>query len=219
MDAATLQNRIYSGYGKAAKRIGYAFGVYRPTSATANPIQPGNLITTLLATFTVSGIGFNFEKPSAYKNPLFNGLFDATLVLPGDYMVNATHGTYFVASLPDQVPPLCVQCDRVISIKAPGPAKTFGAQTAYSGSTLANEVAVMSLYPASILLDARGRSTEVALPMDLPAPFFQILLPAIAGVDVRSGMAISDDQGRRYIISAAENSFLGWRISAQQAVT
>lgn len=219
MDAATLQTRINTGTGKAAQRVGYTFSLYRPVDPDTNPIVPWNLITTLPASFTITGTGFNFEKPMTYKSPLFNGLFDATLVDIGDYFVSPTHGTYFVAGMQDLAPPLCVLCNRTVSFVAPGPAKTFGAQAAYSGTTAANEQPVVTTWPASVLFDARGRTNEIALPLDLPSPFFSILIPALPGIDIRAGMVMNDDQSRRYVVAAAENSPLGWRISAQQAQT
>lgn len=219
MDAATLQDRIYAGYGRAAKRTGYSFEIHRPASALSAPIVAPTLIATIPANFLVYGSKFQFEKQSSYKQPTYNGLFDARLCRVGDYLYNATHGAYFIAGLAEQVPPLCVGCNRTVSITKPGPAKGFGAQAAYSGADPAVDLAVLTLWPASIIYDARGREHEQDLPLDLRNPFFTILLPVTLGVDIRSGMIVTDDQGRRYIIGAAENSPLGWRISSQQAMT
>jgi hypothetical protein len=219
MDAATLQARINAGNGKAAARLGFSFDVYRPASDTANPIVPGNKITTLPAAFASTGTGFNFEKPSLYTNPVFNGLFDATLVRVGDYLVNVAHGTYFVAQLADIVPHVAVQCNRIITVLSPGTSKTYGAQSPYSGTTPATETQVLTSYPASLIFDARGKASDVKLPLDLPAPNYQILAPVTLAADLRSGMIINDDNNRRYIISATEDSPMGWRIWAQQAVT
>lgn len=217
MDAATIQKKINAGYGKAAARVGFAFQQWRPTSS-ANPTTAGNNIGALNASFTVKGATFNFTQPAAYKDVLFNGLFDASQTQVGDYLVGA-NDTYFIAQQQDLLPPLCVRCNRIVSVWAPGPSKVFGADSNYGGTTPASESAVMTAWPASIMFDARGRVTEVGLPTDLPSPFFQILLPAWGAVDVRSSRFVSDDLGRRYTIAAAERSPLGWRLSAQQAVT
>lgn len=220
MDAQTIQAKINYGYGAAAQRVGYAFSQYRPADPL-NPIEASSLLGTLNAAFTVKATGFSFEKPGAHKDVLWNGLFDATNVQVGDYLTAEGHGTYFVAALQDLLPPLCVECNRTITVTEPGPTESYGINPAstYGGTTESNETAVMTGWPASILFDARGRATEVGLPLDLPSPFFVILLPYASGIDIRTSNAVSDDLGRRYVISASEQTALGWRIFAQQAVT
>lgn len=217
MDAATIQAKINAGYGKAAARVGFTFQQWRPTSA-ANPTTSGQNVGALNASFTVTGATFNFTLPAAYKDVLFKGLFDASQTQVGDYLVGA-NDTYFIAQRQDLLPPLCVRCNRVVTVYAPGPSKVFGADSNYGGTAPASETALMASWPASIMFDARGRATEVGLPTDLPSPFFQILLPAWSDVDVRSSCFVVDDLTRRYTIAAAERSPLGWRLSAQQAVT
>jgi hypothetical protein len=219
MDAAALQDRIYAGYGHAAKRTGFNFEVHRPTSQWRGPIDASSRVATIPANFTVYGTGFQFEKQSTYKQPTYNGMFDARVCKVGDYLFNAVRGTYFIAGLAEQGPPLCVGCNRTVSITSAGPAKSFGAQAPYSGADPAKDQDVLVNWPASIIYDARGRANEQGLPLDLGSPFFGILLPATPGIDIRSGMIVTDDQTRRYIIGAAENTQLGWRISSQQAVT
>jgi hypothetical protein len=219
MDAATLQSRIWKGYGRAALRIGYSFELHRPASQYRTPIEPASKIATLPANFTVYAAGFSFQMQSSYKRPTYNGLFDATLAKVGDYLFNAAHGTYFIAGLAEQVPPLCVGCDRIVTITTAGPPKGFGAQAAYSGADPAKDSQILVNWPASIIYDARGRANEQALPLDLPSPFFMMLLPVTPGVDIRGGMIVTDDHDRRYIIGAAENSSLGWRCSIEQVAT
>lgn len=220
MDAAAIQAKVYAGYGKAASRVGFTFAIYRPTADAQSPITPGNKIGSVPAAFTQTGSGFNFEKPGVDKNALYNGLFDATTVAVGDYLVCDGQPIYFVAQLQHIAPPLCVRCNRAVTVVAPGPAVSgFGKQAPYAGSTAANEQPEVGGWPASILLEARGRQNEVALPLDSPSPFFAILLPPTLTTDVRSGMTVRDDNGRRYLIAGSELSDYGWRLTAQQAVT
>lgn len=222
MDAATIQGKVYAGYAKAAVRVGFEFDVFRPAGASS-PLASGNKIATINAAFTPGVTKFNFDKAPAHKDELFTGLYDGTQTRLGDYMVATSgqggQGAYFVANMPSLQPILAVKCNRTVTISTPGPSTTFGAQPAYMGSTPANQAAVMTGWPVSLLFDARGRATEVGLPGDLPSPFFSILLPALSGVDVRSGMVIGDDLGRQFVIAASELSPLGWRLTAQQAVT
>lgn len=216
--AAAIQAKVNSGYGKAARHLGYAFAVYRP-SATSEPMAAGNFVQSLNAVFTSRAAGFNFQITSEYKNPLFHGLFDPTNVNVGDYLSAQGHGNYFVASKQDLAPILCVQCNNTITIKRAGCVGGVGAQ-GYSGSTASSEMPVMTDWPASVIYEARGKNTGAGLPMDELNPYFVILVPALPGVDVRPSDIIydSDTPSRRYIVTASELSGLGWRIVAQHAV-
>jgi hypothetical protein len=49
MDAATLQARINSGYGKAAQRVGYPFTVYRHTVLAGPVLVPASRNKTSLS--------------------------------------------------------------------------------------------------------------------------------------------------------------------------
>jgi hypothetical protein len=60
----------------------------------------------------------------------------------------------------------------------------------------------------------------VDLPGDVRNPSWLILLPPLPGnVYLRSADVITDEQSRRYVISSAELTDLGWRISAMQVLT
>jgi hypothetical protein len=219
MDAARLQAKLNSGYGKAALRLGYQFTVYRPVSVS-NPISAANVSgSPLNAVFTPRAAGFNFQITSEYKNPEFHGLFDATSVNVGDYLVNASHGTYFVAAEQDLLPHLCIQCNNTVTVKRSACPPGAGAQ-GYSGSTATTAVSIMTNWPASVIYEARGKNTGAGLPMDELNPYFVILMPALSGVDVRLSDIIYDSNTpqRRYIVTASERSDLGWRIIAQHAV-
>lgn len=220
MDAARLQSKVYSGYGKAAQRIGYAFTVYRPQDGS-NPIVGGNIVgVPVNASFTPRAAGFNFQITSDYKNALFHGLFDATSINVGDYLSSGGHGIYFVISKADILPVLCVQCNNIITVSrtmAPSGAGVVG----YIGATSDDQEPLMTSWPASVIYDARGKNSGAQLPLDDVKPYFDILLPALAGVDIRTSDIITDSNNpaRRYLVTASERSALGWRIVAQLAVT
>ncbi|MGH6957536.1 MAG: hypothetical protein ACREEW_12805 [Caulobacteraceae bacterium] len=218
MQAAAIQAKVWSGYGLAAARVGVGFGHYRP-SGPANPISPANLLGQIEAAFTVAPSGFDFLRAPRHKDATFTGLFDASAAEVGDYLVGPTGTTYFVAGLAPLRPPLCVLCNRTLTVLTPGPSTTFGAQAGYMGTTAANETSAMTAWPANLLFEARGRATEVGLPLDLPSAFYSVLMPALSGVDVRTGMILADDDARRYVVSASERSGFGWRLLAQQAVS
>lgn len=210
MDGATLQSRIYKGYGQAAKRIGYQYQQYRANSAI-NPLTT-TLIQSLFCSFTTN---FNFNQPNKYGQATWLGLFDASLVKPSDILVGH-QGVYFVAAMQDTLPIYCVQCNRTISVLRVTSDTSVGIGS-YGGDTSVNETVLMSGWPASILQGTKGEANDAKLPGDVRTPWWAILFPAFDGVVLRTSDIITDDIGRRYIISSAELTDMGWRITAMQA--
>lgn len=215
MDAATLQSRIYSGYAKAAQRIGYTADLYRPSSAS-NPLAAVNNLRELPASFNAEDM--RYSKPSKYGQATRWGLFDGSLTRPGDYLVTAEDGTFFIAAQQSQLPPLMVECNRTADFKRPQQQAGVGA-VGYGGNTAANETALMTQWPCSILQRSEGGKADSVLPGDVRAAWWLILVPHWAGVTLRSADIVTDELGRRYVISSAELSSMGWRITAQQAQT
>ena len=215
MDGATLQNKIYGGYAKAAKRIGRNTDVYRPTDSTA-AIVSANKVETIPASFNAEDM--KYGKPNKYGHPTWYVLLDGRLTQVGDYLDNAYDGTYFIAAQQTGLPILCVQCNRVVSALRPQIQSGLGAQ-GYGGNTDSKEAPLITSWPASILQGIKGERSEVGLPGDNRTPWWSILMPYLAGAVLRTGDIIKDDLHRRYIISSAELTDLGWRITAKQALT
>jgi len=225
MDGATLQARVYAGYAKAALRVGLPYTIYRPTVATSPAIAIGNVIATIAAAFTVhSGGNYSFNRPSDYEKPTFHALLDGSQIQVGDYLASTGKpGPFFIASKDPLVPILAVSCNRTISIATPGPAGfTPGPSTGYAGTVgtalASNEPKFLTSWPASVLQGARSVSNKL-LPGDVGSGMWAVLFPALAGVSVSSGDIISDDLGQRYTVRTAENTALGWRLSAESAQT
>lgn len=215
MDAATLQSKIYAGYAKAAAKIGYTTDVFRPVTA-ANPTAVGNKINSIPASFNPEDASYG--KPNKYGHPTWFGLFDGRLTKVGDYLINPYDGTFFVAAQQIQLPILLVQCNRTLNVIRPQQQAGVGA-LGYGGDTAANESTIMTAWPASVLQGPKGEKSEVGLPGDVKQPWWAILMPAWAGVTIRGGDIITDDLQRRYVISSAELTDLGWRMTAMQAQT
>lgn len=229
MDGPTLQNKVYSGYAKAAARVGTQFKIYRPTTAF-NPLQIGNQIGVISAAFTVhSSAGFNFNMPSDWAKPTFHALLDPTQVLVGDYLVplgNTLAGPFFIAGLDPVVPPLAVQCTRVINVLAQGGDTSVGLG-AYSGNValnsastsagVARETIKLQAWPAALLMSARAPKDAV-LPGNDGTGTFRVMLPSTPGVVIQQTDIITDDLGNRYAIVGVERQDLGWRIDARQVL-
>ncbi|QBJ80517.1 hypothetical protein [Aquitalea sp. USM4] len=210
MDGTKLQLKVYSGYGKAAKRIGFPYQQFRPTSAN-NPLAT-TALQSLYCSFTTN---FRYDQPNKYGQATWLGIFDGTNVDPGDFLVGH-QGTYFVAAMQDTLPIYCVQCNRTISVLRVTIADQVGA-IGEGGDAQEVEVAMMTGWPASILQGTKGEQNDAKLPSDVRTPWWSILFPDYPGVILRTSDVIRDDIGRKYIISSAELTDMGWRITAMQA--
>lgn len=216
MDHARLQTVINKGYRIAASRIGAPFVHYRPASATS-VIEPNNIVTAELpASFAQFGSQFSFDRPDSEKDYLNNGLFDADVVAVGDYLVGEP-GAWFVGSKEPIKPPLCVRCNRTISIAqlGGGNCHTVGLGT-YSGASVENENVVLSGWPVSMKEASGLRASYAGLPFNVGAQGVQVLMPSF-GVEIEPGMSMSDDLGRRFLIKSAEQTHVGWRFVAVEA--
>lgn len=213
MDSTTLQNRIWKGYGKAALRIGPSFNLFRPASATS-PFASGPL-TTLNASFNAEDM--TYSRPNKYGKPTWFCLVDGTQTQVGDYLSNATQ-TFFIAAMQPTLPILAVECNRTISIFRPQQQTTAGVNP-YGGTVDSNQTVLMAGWPASVLQGTKGEKDGAVLPGDVRLPWWAILLPAYPGVTLMTADIITDDINRRYIISSAELSDLGWRCTCMQAQT
>lgn len=217
MDGVTLQGKIYAGYAKAALRLGLLCSQYRPTSALTPAIAGGNLVRTLQASFNAEDFGYG--KPNKYGKATWYCLADGALLRPSDYLVRPDGTPFFIAGMQPLLPIFAVECNRTIKVLRPQQQTGVGAQ-GYGGDTAANETLLVSQFPASILQGSRGEKSQVNLPGDVRNPWWAVLLPALpGGIYLRSEDIITDELNRRYVISSAESTDLGWRMSVIQVET
>ena len=188
----------------------------------------GTKITETQIIYTNS---YNFIKSNKFGVSILFGIFDGTLICEGDYLVtppinstdndgsftkksNTNADYFYVASMPLNSPILLVKCNRTLNISRPhGPSGTKGA-LGYAGSVPASEQALLSGVRASMLQGTKGETNPANLPLDIRQPWWVVLLPALPGVVIDTGDFIRDDLGRRYAISSAELTDLGWRLTA-----
>ncbi len=223
---ALVQAKMNYGLGKAAAALGASCQWYRPATAT-NPLDAGNLRGTLAAAFQIPGNVY--VAPSRYAKPEWWGLFDATNVAVGDYLVEPTLGTFFVASLEPVHYPMCVRCNRTATFSRPNPNPPSAPSYApspdgtrvvpsggfYGGDVPAQETALATAWPISQLQGTKGEKGVTNLPGDVRMPWIAILVPAIpGGVVLAEGDRMRDDLGRAWTLSSCELTPLGWRLTA-----
>ncbi|MBV8656617.1 MAG: hypothetical protein JO142_02220 [Burkholderiales bacterium] len=217
MNPTLLQQKIYQGYGKAALRIGPLCNQYRPASALSTAIAPVNLINALPASFNAEDMAYS--RARNYAKATWYALVDGTQVQPGDYLVRPDGRPFFIAAMQPTLPILAVECNRIVNIYRPQQLTGVGA-VGYGGETAENDVTLVYQFPASLLMGTKGEKNLVNLPGDVRSPWWLVLLPNLPGnVYIRNDDVMTDDNGRRYVISLAEQTELGWRISATEAET
>ncbi len=220
MTPELVAKKIWTGYGKAALHVGFPTAIYRPSGPT-DPISNINLIATVPGAFA---LGQNFENPNRYGNATWRAMIDGNQIEYFDYLVSTNMNgsqTFFVAEKQPDLPIVTVLCNMTVNVKRPAQNDGTGLQ-GYGGNTLATETAIMTAWPASVLQGNKGR-VEVKLPGDTYDPFWEILLPALSGVEIKSRDLIEEDVSAsapptRFVVSGAELTELGWRIRAQQVL-
>lgn len=214
MDATRLQDRVRWGLNVAARSIGGPADAYRP-HGPINPLDLTNRYLRLHAFFASSDSGF--ARTNAYGAALWQGIFDAAYTQVGDYLVQSD-SIWFIAAQPALLPVLCVRTTRVVSFTRPAAPLVAGVNE-YGGVTPATNSPILTNWPASVLGASGGGTPTADLPTDASVPYWTVLLPACPGVVLQLSDLMTDDLGRSAVVSSAELSNLGWRLSVKQATT
>jgi hypothetical protein len=128
------------------------------------------------------------------------------------------NGTWFVAAQQPLLPVLCVRADRIVSfVRAAAP--TASGVNTYGGVTAATNTSLLTNWPASVRTASSAGPSAAALPGDASVIYWTVLLPAYPKVVLRLADLMTDDLGRNSIVSGAELTDLGWRLSVKQAAT
>lgn len=226
MDGQRIQDLISRGMGTAARQVGMSCDAYRP-SGTLDPLAPANRYLRLQAAFDAEDPAF--RRSNAYGRAVWYGVFDSAYTRPGDYLVECESGrTWFIAAQPALLPVICVLTNRVVSFARPARPEEPGANS-YGGITRGNLVPLMGNWPASVLAGGFGGREPADLPADVRLGGYDVLVPAAPrdplgrgsgiAVALRVDDLMSDDLGWKYVLSSAELSELGWRLSVKLATT
>ena len=214
MDPRELQDRLHRGWNAAARAVGADTDAYRP-SGVSEPLAPANRFLRLRAAFTARD--GRFAQPNAYGEALWYGIFDAAYTRPGDYLVQAD-SIWFIAAQQRLLPVLCVNTNRTVSFSRPAAPSSTGVNT-YGGVTTETNEVLLTNWPASVLGASARSRTSTDLPSDSSIPNWTVLMPAVPDVVLRPADLMVDDLSRNAVVSAAELTDLGWRLTVRQVTT
>lgn len=212
MDGARLRSKVNAGLGKAAKRLGFPYEVYRCRATAFVTDDATRIASAVPAMFTRQlPRGFVFTSPPDAYELYWHGLFDPTGMQVGDYMVGE-QGGFYVMGLTPTMQPLCMLTTNVITAYAAAPASTGAAcgVGAYSAITQDNRAVALSGWPCVLSLTSGGRGGR-GLPLSGGEDQFDCFLPDVEMLHLTKGMIVSDNVGVRYVVEATDTSPFGWR--------
>jgi hypothetical protein len=212
MTQARIQDRIQWGLNVAARVAGDFADAYRP-KGISDPLAAENRFLRLPALF--SGMRGQFQRPNAYGEPLCHGIFDAAYTRVGDYLLQ-DGVRWFIASQEPLLPVQCVRTNRIVTFSRAA-APTMTGMNGYGGVTATNPTALLTNWPASVLAASGRMQPAAGLPADSTVPFWTVLLPSLTGTVLLPGDLMRDDLLRSGVVTAAELSGLGWRLTVRQA--
>lgn len=213
MNRSGIAERVAHGYAIAARVLGSAYRIHRP-SPTGIAIGAATYLGEVMSAISDD---LSFASREKWGSVGKVAVMDLSRVAVGDYLTGED-GIFFVSAVPAFGPGQVVACNRTLTVTRPSPGTAGDAY--YGGDVRAAEVALLSGWPGAVVQAGGTTSADVGLPGDIRAPGWTIYLPASATAQLRSSDVVEDDQTRpmRYIVGSAEETDLGWRLRAQQAV-
>lgn len=201
MDGATVQDRIYAGYAKAAEHTGRIYSQYRAASPIS-PLEAGNLLGEIACLFAAEK---RFEVPNKFKIPTRYLYADGRELQQRDLLVGP-YGTFFVADMQPNLPLQAIRCNDVVSIDRP----------VYQGTTLVPEPVAIGLPIFSQLkkVDIKRPEFGANTAGTAIAEYFGFL-PVEVGT-VQQHDIITDQTGRLFEIDTIDNTEIGVVVTFRQ---
>lgn len=106
MNGALLQQRIYAGTGKAAKKVGEVHMHFR-SATPLNPLDPANLLDPINVVF--STLTRPFKAYAKWSDETWIAHADGRLLQPRDFLVGPG-GTFYVGDMQPLLPIQAVRC-------------------------------------------------------------------------------------------------------------
>lgn len=194
MSGQSIQKKLYSAYGKVAKKLGKRYEIYRIDSLR-QPISEENWLATVYGAFS-SDNGFSSPLKSAGESVLawINGQFTKTLtVQTGDFIFDHDTNECFVVDHVSLNKP-------ITAIELPNRVSIYRSAYQDSGDGYQpEESAVVTNYPCAITSQGgQGGGFFIPAPTTLAAglPTWQITLFAPAN-SIQSTDVLVDDSGNK----------------------
>ncbi len=214
MDGLKLADRLAYGAGCAARRAGFFHDAYRPASLQC-PIDLANRFLRLAVAYVLPG--GSVGAPAGFAVPYRQALADWSYLQVGDYLVGP-EGTVFVAAIEPPKPMLVVMTNAIVSLWRPA-APLLAGTNPYGAVLPETNRALLSEFPASLLVGGLSDRTRAGLPDDTKIPGFVCLVPSLAGFQPRVADIVGDGTGARYLVNAVETLSGVLRLSMNQAVS
>ena len=209
-----IQAAVDYGFQIAANIVGIPHLHYRPITAT-NPISVTNQLVNQSVLIDRHSGKFKYEVPEVHGKPYRDAILDVIACKNGDYLISTVDGNIsFISSIEPLEYTTIIKCNRTVSLTRMITTPVFG--TVGHGGTTAQTI-VAGYWPCSVLQGTKGEHSVITLPRDTRQPWFSILLPLIPGVILETEDDLIDDLGQHYEISSAEQTEMGWRLSAELA--
>jgi hypothetical protein len=204
-----IQDALHRGLGVAARGLGAWCDAYRPRGAT-DPLDSANRFLRLPASFLPQ----RETQDVSHGHRVWQGVFDAAYTRPGDYLSNGDYRFFVIAQEPFQ-PVLCICGNRVVSIRRPGAPAAAGVN-GYGGVLRRDAIPLLTRWPVSVVTPGEtvGRTD---LPADAGLARWSVWLPLAPIPALRAGDLLEDDLGRSGVVTTADLSALGWRLTVKQA--
>ncbi|WP_336946408.1 hypothetical protein [Asaia sp. HN010] len=192
-----MQERVDAGFARAARRLGTIGRHYR----ILDPLKPLAALMGYPYLCFDADAGFQMRKPRMWARPMVYVLSDAPALRIGDILQQG-ECVYFVVEIEASRPPLCIACNKRISI--------FGMR----GVTQLH----VDQCPASVVLTGKGEGSHSGMPGAMRAGSYRLSLPALPDFCLVPYMQIIDELGMRYTVDSVELSQNGTRaiLSLQQ---
>ncbi|GAB0116902.1 hypothetical protein [Acidisoma sp. 7E03] len=216
MRLARVQDRLARGMGRAAFAVGDGYALFRPVGPE-RPIRPETLALHLKA--ALHGGGRGWGAIPAYGEAVWNAVLDTAYSQPGDYLQGPL-GTFFIAAQPPLLPTLCVLTNKTLTATRPDGALAPGVN-GYGGVQRTQQMLLLDDWPASVLMARAGAHHGGELPGEPGPPTWSVLLPPSAQPTcggLQPGDLLQDRGEFTAVITTVEETTLGWRLAAAQAV-
>ena len=196
-----------------AQILGSPYQQYRPFGVAA-AIVPGNLIATIPAWITADP-GLTSKASPVPEKPVRYAAVDPNLTQPGDYLIGP-QGTLFIRSQILPEPIALISCTHTLNITRMPATVTPGGSDTYGGDVAASETPILTGWPGAVAMGLRMVPGSLGVPSESKQGMATVFLPPSVTVQILENDVLTDENGKRFAITSAEQSSFGWRLMVEE---